>query len=356
MRLRVIDSGHIPPHDCEAVYHGLAAAMQPEDDAILSLAGPDETYVSVGRFQVVAQEIDRARCRTRHFPVIRRQLGGGVGFVDRNRTNIHFIQPHHRVAVPMADLYARFLEPVVRTCGALGIAAEFSPISELYVGDRRIGGADAGRIGESVVVACNLNAELDLAAIASCLQAPSDAFRDKLREMMADEVTSLLHELHIMPPREEFRRILLKECGDCLGAELVEDAPTEAERAAIAEWADQLADESWTLAMDRKVTRTDAAAVGATVPADATHVTAGGLISVHLLEREGAIAELVLSGAFSCLPGDGLETLCHRLVGEPLDEASLSAEAARTMQDIGIEMPGIVPADLAAAIMAAHRE
>ncbi len=356
MRLRVIDSGHIPPLDCEAVYHGLAAAMQPEDDAILSLVGPDETYVSIGRFQVVAQEIDRARCRTQHLPVIRRQIGGGVGFVDRNRTHIHFIVPHHAVAVPMADLYARFLEPMVRTCGALGIATEFSPINELYVGDRRIGGADAGRIGESLVVACNLNAELDLAAIASCLQAPSDAFRDKLREMMADEVTSVLHELHMMPPREEFRRILLKECANCLGAQLVEDGPTEAERAAMAQWADRLADESWTLAMDRKVARTDAEAAGAIVPADATHLTAGGMIGVHLLERDGTIAELVLSGAFSCLPGGGLETLCHRLVGEHLDAASLSAEAERTMQDIGIEMPGIVPADLAAAIMAAHRE
>ena len=356
MRLRVIDFGHVTPPDCEAAWHGLASAMAPKNDAVLSLVSPDETYVSVGRFQVAAQAIDRERCRAQHLQVIRRHVGGGIAFVDRNQILTHFIQPRSTVKQPVVDLYPRFIEPLARTCRALGIAAEFSPINEIYVSDRRIGSADAAQIGEALAVACNLNSELDLAAMANCLQAPSDAFRDRLRQMMENSLTSVLHELHMMPQREEVIRIFLKECGDCLGAELFEDEPTEAEQSAIDEWKERLAEDAWTFGLDRTVAQMDAAATGETVPADATHVTEGGLVSVHLLERDGVIAELVLSGEFSCIPSEGLETLCHRMVGEHLDEAALAAEAERTLQDIGVQMPGIVPADIAAAIMAAHRD
>lgn len=356
MRLRVIDFEHVPPLDCEAAYHGLAAAMEPDGDAILSLVNPDETYVSVGRFQVIAQEIDQERCRAHHLPVIRRHTGGGVALVDRNQMLMHFILPRRTVKEPVIDLYPRFVEPAVRTCRELGLAAEFNPINEIYVSDRKAGTADAALIGEAMLVACNLMFDVDLAEMADCLKAPSDAFREKLRAMLDDSVTSVLHELHTMPQREEIRRLFLKECAACLGAEIHEDEPSEIERSAIGEWAERLADDAWTLELDRKVARTDAGITGETVPADAAHVTAGGLISVHLLERGGVIAELVLSGDFSCIPAEGLETLSHRMVGEHMDAASLAAEAERTMQDIGVQMPGIAPADIAAAIMAAHRD
>jgi lipoate-protein ligase A len=356
VRLRVIDFEHVPPLDCEAAYHGLAAAMEPGGDAILCLVNPDETYVSAGRFQVIAQELDRERCRAQHLPVIRRHTGGGVALVDRNQMLMHFIMPRRTVTEPVVELYPRILEPLVRTCRELGLAAEFNPINEIYVSDRKAGAADAGRIGEAVLVACNLMFDVDLAAMANCLKSPSDAFREKLLAVLEDSVTTVLRELHTMPQREEVRRLFLKECTDCLGAEIYEDEPTEIELSAIGEWTKRLADDAWTLELDRKVARTDAAVTCESVPADAIHVTAGGLISVHLLDRDGVIAELVLSGDFSCIPAERLETLSHRMVGEHLDEASLAAEAERTMQDIGVQMPGIAPADIAAAIMAAYRD
>lgn len=356
MRLRVIDFGHLPPHGCEAAWHAVAAAMQPGDGPTLVLVSPDETYVSVGRFQVIAQELDSDHCRARHMPIIRRYSGGGVLFVERDQVLIQFIQPRRTVAEPVVDLYPRYLEPLAGTCGALGLEAEFTPINEIYVADRKIGGADAARIDEALVIACALNAELDFSVMADCLKAPSDAFRDKLRQMLEVSTTSLLKELHMMPPRDEFRRLFLKACADSLGAAPFEDEPTEAERAAIEDWARRLADDDWTFGLDRQLAKADAGAPGEIAPADATHVTPGGLISVHLVERDGTVAGLVLSGAFCCIPSDGLEMLSHRLVGEHLDEAALAAEAERTMQDIGMQMPGIGPADLAAAILAAHRD
>ncbi len=41
------------------------------------------------------------------------------------------------------------------------------------------------------------------------------------------------------------------------------------------------------------------------------HKARGGLIRVHLLARDGKIAELMLSGDFTCLPPDGIDRLAE---------------------------------------------
>ena len=356
MHLRVIDFEYVSPLKCEAAYHGLASAMEPEDDAILCLVNPDKLYVSVAHFQVITQAIDQERCRAQELRVIRRHTGGGVAFNDRSQMLMHFIQPRSAITEPVVDLYPRFIEPVVRTCRELGFAAEFIPVNEIFVSDRKIGSADSAQIGEALLVACNLMFDVDLAGLANCLNAPSDAFRDRLRTMLEDSTTSVLHELHMMPQRDEFKRLLVKECAECLDAETFRADPTKVERAAIEEWTERLAEDEWTFGPDLTVAETDAAVTAEVVPADATHETAGGLISVHLVARDGVIAELVLSGEFSCIPSEGLEALSHQMVGKYLNETALAGEVAQAMEDIGMQMPGIAPTDIAAAIVAAHRD
>ncbi len=355
MRMRVIDFEYVSPLKCEAACHGLASAMEPEDDAILCLVNPDKLYVSVPHFQVAKQAIDQEHCVAQELQVIRRHTGGSVALNDRSQMLMHFIQPRSEITEPVVDLYPKFIEPVVLTCRELGMAAEFIPINEIFVSDRKIGSADSAQIGEAIVVACNLMFDVDLAALANCLNAPSDAFRDRLRTMLEGSTTSVLHELHMMPQRDEFKRLLVKECAECLGAETFRADPTKIEQAAIDEWAERLVEHEWTFGPDRTVAETDAAVTAEAVPVDVAHVTAGGLISVHLVERDGVIADLVLSGEFSCIPSEGLEALSQRMVGQHLNEAALAEEVAQTMEEIGMQMPGIAPADIAAAIMAAHK-
>ena len=355
MNLRVIDFEYVSPLKCEAAFHGLAAAVEPEDYPILCLVNPDKLYVSIPHFQVVAQAIDQERCREQELRVIRRHTGGSVALNDRSQMLMHFIQPRSAITEPVVDLYPKFLEPVIGTCRKLGIEAEFSPINEIFVSDRRIGSADSAQIGEAIVVACNLMFDVDFAGLANCLNAPSDAFRDKLRTMLEDTSTTVLHELHLMPQREEFVRLLVKECAESLGMETFKVSPTEGEQTAIDEWAERLAEDEWTYGPDLTVAETDATVAAEDAPVDVAHVTAGGLISVHVVEHEGVIAELVLSGEFSCIPSEGLEALSRQMVGGHMDEAGLAAQVAQTMEELGMQMPGIAPADIAAAIVAAHK-
>jgi lipoate-protein ligase A len=91
-----------------------------------------------------------------------------------------------------------------------------------------------------------------------------------------------------------------------------------------------------------------------------THLTegewkaAGGLIRVLLLERDGTIVDLDISGDFTCLPASGVSGLVKRLRGIRVEEALLSRIIARTVADLGLDLPGVAPADLARAIIASR--
>ena len=60
---------------------------------------------------------------------------------------------------------------------------------------------------------------------------------------------------------------------------------------------------------------------------ESMHKAKGGLIRAHLLARDGKVAELMLSGDFTCLPPDGIDRLAEKLHGAPLEQDAL-AEAA----------------------------
>jgi lipoate-protein ligase A len=83
------------------------------------------------------------------------------------------------------------------------------------------------------------------------------------------------------------------------------------------------------------------------------HKAPGGLIRVHLLARDGKIAELMLSGDFTVLPLEGADRLAEALHGAPLEQAALTEAVAARFKDLKLDMPGVEPSDIAAAIMGA---
>jgi len=86
---------------------------------------------------------------------------------------------------------------------------------------------------------------------------------------------------------------------------------------------------------------------------EAARKAPGGLVRVGLLESDGKVADLMLSGDFTCLPPEGVDQLAAALYGTALTEAALTAAASAAMANLALDMPGVTPADLAASIMAA---
>jgi len=353
MRLRVLDFGYVPALRSQAVYHGLAEAIGEGDDPILSLVNPNDPYICVGVHQEIAQEVDEAFCAERRLPIIRRHVGGGAVYLDRNQMFFHFIYPRAKAPGYAVNLYPMFIEPAVRTYRELGIAAEYRPINDIQVAGRKIGGNGAASLGEATVIVGSFMFDFDTATMAHCLKVPSEKFRDKLKATLDDYMTTMGRELETVPSRDTVKALFLKHCEAALGVTAVADRPTAAEERAIAEQEAALSDPDWTQRQGRKFVALGVKIAAGTHLTESMHKARGGLIRAHLVARDGTVADLMLSGDFTCLPEDGADRLAARLVGTRLDEPALAAAAATALKDLALDMPGVEPADIATVVMAA---
>jgi len=357
MRLRVLDFGTVSPLRSQAVYHGVAEAMARDDDPVLTLVSPDAPYVCVGLHQEIALEVDEPWCQAHGLPIIRRHVGGGAVLLDGDQLFFHFIFPRHRVPGQVLEIYPRFIEPVVRTYQALGVDARFRPINDIHVRGRKIGGTGAAHIGEAVVMVGSFLFDFDTETMARCLRVPSEKFRDKLRQGLDDYMTTLRKELGAPPPRARVQEEFLRQVALALEVEPVLDAPRERELAAIEEAERELADPEWTYQLGRKFVEMGVKIAADTHLTEAAHKAPGGLLRVQLLAKDGHIADLLVSGDFTCWPEDGVLRLDERLRGLPLERDPLLAAVARAYRELDLQIPGVEPEDVVTAILnAVHRE
>jgi lipoate-protein ligase A len=356
MRLRVLDFGTVSALRSQAVFHGVAFAMRDTDDPVLTLMNPDSPYVCVGVHQEIAKEVDEDFCRAEGLPIYRRRIGGGAVYLDHNQMFTHFIYPRQKAPQLAANLYPMFIEPVVRTYRELGVAAAYRPVNDIHVNGRKIGGTGAASIGEATVMAGSFMFDFDTEMMARCLKVPSEKFRDKLRSSLNDYMTTIRKELPVPPERGAVKAAFLRHCAEFLRVEPVDDVPTEAEMAAIAEQERALVDPEWTYRQGRKFVAMGVKIAAETHLTEAAHKAPGGLVRVHLVEREGRIADLMLTGDFTCLPPDGIDEIARGLIGAPLEPAALERAVAAGIERTGVDMPGVGAADIATAIGAAvHR-
>ncbi len=353
MRLRILDFGTVSALRSQAIFHGLAETITAESDPVLSLASPATPYVSVGMHQEIAKEVDEDFCKNAGLPIYRRHVGGGAVYLDENQLFTHFIYPKDKAPRRAEQLYPMFIEPVVATYHDLGIEAEFRPSNDIHVKGRKIGGTGAASIGDATVMAGSFMRDFDTATMARCLKVPSEKFRDKLKSTLDDYMTTMLKELGEIPPRELIIEKFLARCASVLDVEPYMDKATEAELAAIAEAEVALVDPEWTFVQGRKFVQMGVKISSGTHLTQAMHKAPGGLIRVHLLGRDKKVADLLISGDFTCLPPDGVDRLAAHLVGTALTHKALGAAADRGMEEMNIEMPGVTGSDIAEAIMGA---
>jgi lipoate---protein ligase len=351
--VRVVDLGYVSALQSQAIWYGIAAAMRPDDEPVLALVNSLQPYVCVGLHQDIALEVDEAHCRSRGIGVLRRRLGGGAVYIDRDQLIFHFIYPRRQAPARTAALYPRFIEPVVRTYRSLGIAAAYRPVNDIQVDGRKIGGTAAAILEEATVLGGMFLFDFDPATMARCLKVPSEKFRDKLHQSLGDYVTSMRRLLPAQPSREGVKAVFLQHVGETLGAIPREAEVTPAEQAAIAGEMTGLADPAWARRVGRRFVPQGVKLATGTFLTEGMHKAPGGLVRVRLLARDGRIADLEISGDFACTPSAGLEPLARRLTDRPLGGAALAPAIDRAIADLGLELPGVAAADLAAAIEAA---
>lgn len=354
MRLRVIDRGFVSARLSQALWYGIAARMRAGDDPVLTLLNPVDPYVCTGFHQDVRLEVDQDYCVGHGIAVLRRRLGGGAVYLDRNQLIFHFMFPRAWAPSRAGELYPYFIEPVVRTYRELGIAAAYRPVNDIQVDGRKIGGTAAALLDEATVLGGMFLFDFDTATMARCLRVPSEKFRDKLHKSLEDYVTSMRRLLPSVPTRDTVKTAFLRHVAACFGV-TPEPSDTRAdEEAEVAAEVAVLGDPVWTLEVGRKFVPQGVKLAADTFLTEGAYKAPGGLIRVRLLAREDTIVDLEFSGDFSCEPSSGIVALADRLKGERLRGAALVEAIARAIAELDLELPGVSAPDVAAALDASR--
>ena len=196
--------------------------------------------------------------------------------------------------------------------------------------------------------------DFDTGTMSRCLKVPSEKFRDKLKTTLDDYMTTMAKELEEVPDRATLREVFLGHVADVLGVAPETSELGQAELAAISRAEEQLSDPEWTYMQGRRFVEMGVKIASGTHLTESAFKAPGGLIRIHLLARDNKIEDLMIAGDFTCLPAPGVDDMAGLLKGSDLDAASLEAGVTRIMDNLGMEMPGVKPRDIATAIMMAH--
>ena len=202
----------------------------------LALTSSIEPYVCVGFSQGIPVEVDAEYCRKHDIGVFRREIGGGTVFIDRDQLLIQLVLKRDREGMPagQANLFRRFLGPVQEAYKAIGMNAEFRPINDLLVNNRKVSGTGGGEIGDCNVVATNILLDFDFDRMAGALRCPSEEFRKAVRRMMEESLTTVKKETGTIPSLACLRRTVRERYEALLGpmepAELPYQVEAEMER------------------------------------------------------------------------------------------------------------------------------
>ena len=231
--IRRLDLGAVSPLRSQAVYHGLAAALDAGAPDTIVFCRPAAPYFCVGFHQEPAAELRARWCRTHGYPVLHRKIGGGTVLLDGNQLFYQCVFHRSRAPFDVASIYRRFLSPVVEALRRLGVRAELAQVNEIEAGGRRVAGTGGGQLDEAVVVVGNVLFDFPCALMAEAWRVPSAPFRRLAEDGLRRYLTTLRRELGDPPAVEHVTETLAACYAEALGRPLVRGGLSRAEDAAI---------------------------------------------------------------------------------------------------------------------------
>jgi lipoate-protein ligase A len=347
--LRLLELGTVAPARSQACYHAAAYVLDERKPDTVILVRPSHPYVCVGFHQEVDREVDRAYCREHGLPVLRREVGGGAVYLDRDQVFVQWV--FHPASLPAAveARYRLYVEPLVRTYRALGVEAVHRPVNDVHVRGRKIGGTGAARIGRAEVIVGSLMFDFDRTAMARVLKLSSEKMRDKVFQGLRDYMTTLRDELGRAPDQREVVALYLRELAAVLGAELVPGEWTASEESRARELDQALGAEDWL--REKGAIRPAGVKIHEDVHVrESAHKAPGGLVRVTARLRQGRIDDIAISGDFTVYPRETVAALEKALRGSRADRPSVLAVVEDRYRALGVQSPGLSPADWAEAV------
>ncbi len=189
--VRLIRAGRIDPGLTQGLYHCLAKGMTESSDDTVILCSPSSPYLCIGYHQVLKSVLDTEVCEALNLPIMRRVLGGGTTFLDKNQIFYQCIFHHSRVPWRADKVYQMMLDAPVMVLNRMGLRGRLRAGNEVEANSQRIAGIGGGRVGEAMVVVGNLLLDFDYSLMSSVWKVPDQPFRNLALETMEERVGTL---------------------------------------------------------------------------------------------------------------------------------------------------------------------
>ena len=338
--------GSVSWQDSQLLYHSLPRVGR---EGVI-LCSPATTYICVGYFQDVEQEVDVEFCRENDIPIFRRELGGGATYLDGDQLFFQLVIHRDNPLVPAGKLafYRKFLQAPIEAYRALGIPAEYRPVNDIVANQRKVSGCGAAEIGDYYILVGNLIVDFNYEMMARVLKVPDEKFRDKIYKTIYENLSTVRREIEQVPPREDLWSLMADKFVEMLGPMEIVTLVDKEWRAKTDELAARFLTDEWLYQKRRPRAGREVKIRAGVQVKQKMHKAPGGLIRATTEVQDDAIAALSLSGDFFFFPEEKLADLEAALVGVRVEEVEQAI--ARFYEEHGIESPGVTPADFAQVV------
>ena len=342
--MELYNLGKVTWQDSQLMYHALAYLGR-ESLCLLSPASP---YVCIGWHQDAAQEVDLEFCRDNDIPIFRREVGGGAVFLNGDQLFFQLVfQSDNPIAPKRIDaFYKKFLQPVIDVHHRIGIPAEYKPVNDIIVDNRKISGSGAAEIGDSVVFVGNLILDFDYETMSRVLKIPDEKFRDKVKNTIAENLSTIRRELGEQKAKQwdesTLNNMMVEEFEKLLGP--LKRAPIDVELIVkMKELESSMINNTWLFQKGRRVDGRIVKVRSGLEIRQRMHKATGGLIRAEFAVENGKYKDVSISGDFFCFPRNTIDRLSAKLEECPVGNIS---EVMNTFYQTGVmDIPGVTPDD-----------
>jgi lipoate-protein ligase A len=349
--LNLLQLEHLPGQQSMLIFHALAR-LGFEGLVIVS---PDVPLASIGYFQDAEKEIDLAFCKKANIPVMRREVGGGATYLDRNQVFYQLIwqKGNSRFPTGIKDVFPFLSKPVCDMYRDFGIEAQFKPENDIVTREnRKIGGEGGGDIGDRMVFVGGVLMDFDYQLMSNILKVPDEKFRDKIHKSMRENLTTMKQELGTMPNRDDVVQSLIDHYQHLIG----QLEPLSLDQHIV----DKMIElEQWFNSDEFLYKKTPRIPQGIKIREGveilySTYKARGGLLRTAQEIHRGLIENIGISGDFQFYPKSQLAGLENELRGIKRKEKPIISKVENFYDKRKIESPGVEPEDVTEAIMEAE--
>lgn len=181
-----------------------------KSNTTIRLYGWKREAVTIGQFQGILNEVNMDACKKQNIDIVRRRTGGGAVYHDpEGEITYSIIGKEENFPQDLAKSYEYVCQPIINALKKIGLNAQFKPINDILVDDKKISGNAQTRKKGIFLQHGTILYSVNIERMFSLLKAGQTPEIHKLVQSVKKVVTSIKHHKEIS--QEEILKTLEEE-------------------------------------------------------------------------------------------------------------------------------------------------